>query len=256
MEKLNSRQGKTVVITGGTRGIGAGIAREFYARGYAVVLAARHDNGSAKKLGPRAFFVKTDVTRDKDQARLAREAVRRTGSLDVFVNGAGLSRWAPIGTIDPRAFKEMLAVNLEGVFWGCKAAAGVLAAGGVIINVASLAGRRGSANNSAYCAAKFGVIGLTQALAKELGPRGIRVNAVCPVYVPTDGVLKALAEKVSPAAGKNVAAYLKDFALTQAALKRLPTAAEVGGVCVFLASDAASAVTGQAINVDCGVMPQ
>ena len=99
-------------------------------------------------------------------------------------------------------------------------------------------------------------MGLTQALAKELGPKGIRVNAVCPVYVETDGLLSALADKNSPAGGKNVKAYLKKFMKEQSALQRLPTAEEVARVCLFLASDAASAVTGQSINVDCGVLVQ
>jgi 3-oxoacyl-[acyl-carrier protein] reductase/meso-butanediol dehydrogenase/(S,S)-butanediol dehydrogenase/diacetyl reductase len=128
--------------------------------------------------------------------------------------------------------------------------------GGCIINVSSLAGKRGSANNSVYCAAKFGVNGITQALAKELGPKGIRVNAVCPVYVQTDGLLEALAEKDAPPAGQDADVYLRDFAIANSALGTLPTGEEIAQVCVFLASPAASAVTGQCINVDCGVLPQ
>jgi len=128
--------------------------------------------------------------------------------------------------------------------------------GGSIVNISSLAGKRGSANNSAYCAAKFGVNGLTQALAKELGPRGIRVNAVCPVYVRTAGLADALAERNSPAGGRDVERYLNEFAAAQAALGVLPTEEQVAQVCVFLASAAAGAVTGQCLNVDCGVLPQ
>jgi len=100
------------------------------------------------------------------------------------------------------------------------------------------------------------VNGLTQALAKELGPRGIRVNAVGPVYVETDGLLEALRDPRSPAQGKDVAGYLKEFADTQSALRRLPTGEQVAATCVFLASQAAAAVTAQCINVDCGVLPQ
>jgi NAD(P)-dependent dehydrogenase (short-subunit alcohol dehydrogenase family) len=124
------------------------------------------------------------------------------------------------------------------------------------VNVSSLAGKRGSANNSAYCAAKFAVNGMTQSLAKELGPRGIRVNAVCPVYVETEQLRVALSEPASPANGQDVEGYLAAFASTQTALGRLPTAQEVAETVWFLASDAASAITGQCLNVDCGTLPQ
>ncbi|MBW1775707.1 MAG: SDR family oxidoreductase, partial [Deltaproteobacteria bacterium] len=109
---------------------------------------------------------------------------------------------------------------------------------------------------SVYCASKFGVNGITQALSKELGPRGIRVNAVCPVYVQTEGLLEALKEKDAPAQGDNVECYLQDFTAANAALQRLPTGEEIAQVCLFLASSGASAITGQCINVDCGVLPQ
>ena len=108
----------------------------------------------------------------------------------------------------------MLAVNLSSVLFACRAAVPHLGAGSAIVNVSSLAGKRGSANNAAYCAAKFGVNGLTQAFAKELGPRGIRVNAVCPVYVQTDGVRDALADPHGPARGRIFDAYLTEFART------------------------------------------
>jgi NAD(P)-dependent dehydrogenase (short-subunit alcohol dehydrogenase family) len=123
------------------------------------------------------------------------------------------------------------------------------------VNISSLAGKRGSANNSVYCASKFGVNGLTQALAKELGAKGIRVNAVCPVYIRTEGLEEALDAPQSPAAGRDVTAYLDEFAKSQAALQALPTERQVASACVFLASAAAGAITAQCINVDCGVLP-
>ena len=246
---------KTVVITGGTSGIGLGIAQAFQEAGYRVVVAARQPRGVKKVLGAGVSFVACDVRSLKDVERVMALAAKG-GGLKVLINCAGFSQWKPIGQIDDHFLSQMLDVNLKGAFWGAKAAIRHMKDGGVIINIASLAGKRGSAHNSAYCAAKFGVVGLTQALAKELGPKGIRVNAVCPVYVQTPGVMKALKEKSSPAQGKNVAAYLKDFALSQAALKRLPTAREVADACLFLASEQASAVTGQSLNVDCGVLPQ
>lgn len=247
---------KTVVITGGTKGIGAAIAQECCKSGFNVVIGARQDKGFVKKLGKRARFFKMDVREEEGHINLAKAAIRWTKRLDIYINCAGFSKWCPIKKVDDKFWSEMIDINLKGTFLGCKVAAKYLKKGGVIINVSSLAGRRGSANNSVYCASKFGVTGLTQALSKELGPKGIRVNAVCPVYVKTKGLLEALKEKESPTSGKNITAYLKDFSLKQAALKRLPTGKEVAQTCLFLASDEASAITGQSINIDCGVLPQ
>ena len=159
-------------------------------------------------------------------------------------------------SVSDEFWNKMIDTNLKGAFWGCKIAAANLNAGGTIINVSSLAGKRGSANNSVYCASKFGMNGLTQALAKELGPKGIRVNAVCPVYVETPGLLEALDEPNAPPKGQLTATYLKEFAASNAALQRLPKGSEVADFCFYLASPLASAVTGQCINVDCGVLPQ
>jgi len=255
MSKMKRGQ-RTVIITGGSKGIGAGISRHFYEEGFQVVIAARRDNGLAEELGERARFKLADVQKLEDHRALIEEAMGWTGRLDVYINCAGFSKWSPIDGIDEKFWDEMIDTNLKGTFWGCKAAAAVLDQGGCIINISSLAGKRGSANNSVYCASKFGVNGLTQALAKELGPKGIRVNAVCPVYVETEGLIEALKEINSPAQGKEVKAYLEKFKRDSAALLRLPLAQEVARACCFLASDEASAITGQCLNVDCGVNPQ
>lgn len=249
---------KTVLITGGTSGIGLGIAKAFDKAGYQVVVCGRTRRNMGLGFNRTPLFFYCDVSdegRWKGMMRLILQKIKR---LDVLVNCAGKSDWRPIEKIDPAFISSMLDVNLKSVFWGTKSVVPHFKKlrGGVIINIASLAGKRGSANNSAYCAAKFGVVGLTQALAKELGAAGIRVNAICPVYVKTPGVVKALNTKFSPALGNKVDVYLRDFALSQAALRRLPTEEEVAQVCVFLASEGASAITGQSINVDCGVMPQ
>jgi NAD(P)-dependent dehydrogenase (short-subunit alcohol dehydrogenase family) len=246
---------KTVVITGGNRGIGLGITEAFVDAGYFVVVGARKEDGLAKRFGDRVAFRTTDVRDESAHARLAQVAVDKTGSLDCYVNNAGFSAWRPIDQIDEAFFTEIIATNLKGAFWGCKAAAHAMKQGGSIVNISSIAGKRGSANNTAYCASKFGMNGLTQSLAKEVGPRGIRVNAVCPVLIATAGLLEALEGPFSPSKG-DAEAFLSKFTADNAALKRLPTASEVASMCVFLASEAASAVTGQCINVDCGVFPQ
>jgi len=175
--------------------------------------------------------------------------------LDVFINNAGYSEWRPIEKIDDAFLDDIIATNLKGVFWGCKAAVAHMTPGGCIVNVSSIASKRGSANNSAYVATKFAMNGLTQSLAKEFGAMGIRVNGVCPVLVPTEGLLKALDSPDSPAKGDGIT-FMKNFAENNSALGRLPSAEEVASTCLFLASDAASAITAQNFNVDCGVFPQ
>lgn len=246
----------TTIITGGSRGIGAAISEAFHAAGHRVVIAGRTDTGLAARLGARARFVATDVRRIESLRALVRQALDWSGRLDVLVNNAGISAWRPLAEIDEAFWQDMLDTNLKSALFASQAAAEHLPRGGVIINVSSLAGKRGSANNSVYCAAKFGLNGITQALAKELGPRGIRVNAVCPVYIATNGLTEALRAGQSPTGGKDTAAYLAAFAASQTALGVLPTAGQVAATCIFLASPAAGAITGQCLNVDCGVLPQ
>ena len=248
--------GRTVVITGGSRGIGAAITKAFWETGDYVFVGARRSNDFLKGLGERVRFKKTDVRFEPEHSALVGAAIKWRGSMDIFINCAGFSNWRAVDEVDEKFWNRMIDINLKGTFWGCKVASLYLPKGGCIINISSLAGKRGSTNNAVYCASKFGVNGITQALAKELGPRGIRVNAVCPVYVKSEGVLDALKDRHSPAGRKDVDSYLRKFAAENAALRRLPTAEEVAQVCVFLASHQASAITGQCINVDCGVSSQ
>jgi NAD(P)-dependent dehydrogenase (short-subunit alcohol dehydrogenase family) len=246
---------RTVFITGGGRGLGADLSRAFHAAGYHVAIASRTDSGLASALGERARHVVCDVRQTPSLQEAVRTAVAWRGGLDVLVNNAGRSEWRKLADIDDDFWDDMLATNLKSVLFASQAAASHMPRGACIVNISSLAGKRGSSNNSAYCAAKFGVNGVTQALAKELGPAGIRVNAVCPVYVQTDGLLEALADPESPAAGRDIQEYLDEFARGQAALRVLPRGEQVAAACVFLASEAAGAITGQCINIDCGVLP-
>jgi NAD(P)-dependent dehydrogenase (short-subunit alcohol dehydrogenase family) len=246
----------TAIVTGGSRGIGLSMVDAFGDAGFRVLIGAREDTGMAEVLGERVRFLSCDVRSLTDHKALVRAAQDWSGRLDVFVNNAGYSAWRPLSEIDEDFLDRLLDTNLKGVFWGCQAAESALAASqGSIINISSLAGKRGSSNNSAYCASKFGVNGVTQALAKELGASGVRVNAVCPVLVRTDGLVDALQDDRSPAGG-DAESFLANFAKSQSALGRLPSGREVGDACVYLASSQASAITGQCLNVDCGVFPQ
>lgn len=247
---------RTVIVTGGSRGIGAAISEAFHAAGLRVAIASRTDSGLASRLGGRARFIATDVRRQESLRGLVDQTLDWAGRLDVLVNNAGVSAWRPLAEIDEDFWQEMLDTNLKSMLFACQAAVPHMGRGGSIVSISSLAGKRGSANNSVYCATKFGVNAVTQSLAKELGPAGIRVNAVCPVYVETPGLAEALSASVSPAGGQDTARYLEAFAATQSALGVLPTAGQVAATCVFLASPAAGAVTGQCLNVDCGVLPQ
>jgi NAD(P)-dependent dehydrogenase (short-subunit alcohol dehydrogenase family) len=246
---------KTVVITGGNKGIGLDISRVFSEAGYEVFVGARENTKPLTELGNNVHFVKTDVRIESDHQNIVRVALEETGRLDTYINNAGFSAWRSIGNIDEEFLSNILDTNLKGVFWGCKSALAQMLAGANIVNVSSIAGKRGSSNNSAYCSSKFGVNAITQSLAKEVGKQNIRVNAVCPVIVPTEGLIGALDEPESPAYG-NIDGFIDNFRKTQAALPELPTGEEIGKACLFLASDDASAVTGQCINVDCGVFPQ
>ncbi len=251
---MSETRRRVVAITGGTRGIGLAVADLFRSRGWAVAVCSRSPRDSS--LSADVLHACVDVRSREQQVRFVSSVVKQLGGLDTFVNNAGVSRWRPLEEIDEAFVEDIVETALLGTLWGCAAAAPALAEHGCIVNVSSLAGKRGSANNSVYCGAKFGVNGITQALAKELGPRGIRVNAVCPVYVETERILASLAESPSPAGGGPVDEYLARFASTQTALGRLPTATEIAEAVYFLASPAASAITGQCLNIDCGTLPQ
>jgi 3-oxoacyl-[acyl-carrier protein] reductase/meso-butanediol dehydrogenase/(S,S)-butanediol dehydrogenase/diacetyl reductase len=247
---------RTIIVTGGSRGIGAAIAKAFYNFGDRVLIAARTDSGLAKFLGERALFVAADLRTLKGAQDVIEAAINWTGKIDVLVNNVGISAWKPLSEISESFLQDMFDTNLKSMFYMSQVVVPHLRSGGSIVNISSLAGKRGSANNSVYCATKFGVNGLTQSLAKELGKQNIRVNAVCPVYVQTEGLEFALNGVDSPSCGQSIESYLTTFTQTQAALAALPTAEQVADACIFLASSAASAVTGQCINVDCGVLPQ
>ncbi len=243
-----------VAVIGGTRGIGRAVAGLFHEQGDAVAVCSRSPRDRA--LPKELLHQQVDVRHREEAQRFIQTILDAWGRLDVLVNCAGVSGWRAVEALNEIFIEEIVGTSVLGTLWGCAAAAPVLSGGGCIVNISSLAGKRGSANNSAYCAAKFAVNGITQALAKELGPRGIRVNAVCPVYVETAQLREALSVPASPARGQQVKKYLATFAATQTALGRLPTAQEVAQAVWFLASPAASAITGQCLNVDCGTLPQ
>ena len=246
---------QSVVVTGGSKGIGWEIVQTLARAGYHVFSGSRSTRDSLDgDLSKSITQVQMDTKVEQDHIKLAKLASQDGHELVAYINNAGYSKWRAIEEVDENFLEDIIRTNLMGYFWGAKAASRYLKAGGSLINISSLAGKRGSANNSAYVATKFGVTGLTQSLSKELGPRGIRVNAICPVLIRSEGLLVALLDSSSPSKG-DPEAFLKDFAMTQSSLHRLPTGQEVADLVQYLIGDTASAITGQSINVDCGVLP-
>jgi meso-butanediol dehydrogenase/(S,S)-butanediol dehydrogenase/diacetyl reductase len=246
---------RTVIITGGSKGIGWGLVQKFASNGYKVVIGSRSFlNVVPKEIAVNIKQIEIDVKNKEDHITLVKTALEWTGRLDCYINNAGYSEWRDLQSIDEPFLTDIFQTNLFGYFWGAQAAMTVMTENSSILNISSLAAKRGTSNNSAYSATKFGVTGLTQSLCKELGSKGIRVNAVCPVLVETPGLITALNSDKSPA-GLDSFKFLNDFAKSQSALGRLPTIDEVAELCLFLSSEKASGITGQSINIDCGVLP-
>ena len=248
-------QDKVAIITGGSKGIGLGCARVFAKYGCTVVIAARgEEDGRAAEeelveAGHRASFVRCDVTSEGDMRRLVDTAVERFGKLDCVVNNAG---WHPpamgIDETSVEEFEQLLRLNLTSTFMGCKFAVPHLRrTRGCIINMSSEVALIGQGMAPSYVSTKAGQLGLSRALALDLAPDGVRVNAVCPAGVMTPLMREWADTEYDPeAALKMVDSWHP--------LGRMATIEEMGEVCAFLASDEASFVTGQTICPDGGAM--
>ena len=251
-DDINSSQ--IVIITGTSKGLGKDFVQEFLSAGYKVVSCGRSEEPDDLK-HKNHKYVQGDATFESFHHELVDICTLQFGNPTYYLNNIGVSRWKSIEDISEDFLDDMMNINLKTAFWGCKAAQRS-ASLKAILNISSLAGKRGSANNSAYCAGKFALNGLTQSLAKELGPREIRVNALCPVLIQTPGLLEALSESSSPTGGESVQSFFDQFKINNSALNRLPSSTEVASAAKFYLSDASAAITGQCVNIDCGVFPQ
>jgi NAD(P)-dependent dehydrogenase (short-subunit alcohol dehydrogenase family) len=247
--------GKVAFVTGASRGIGEAVARRFGEEGARVVLAARDAAACERHAeqmrasGQDALAVSCDVTDRGSVERAIGAAVERFGRIDVVVNDAGAGGATPLEDPDESRWDTILATNLTGTFRVVRAASPHLSPGGRILNLSSVLGRFGVAGYSAYCASKHGVIGLTRSLALELAPRGITVNAICPGWVETEMARQGFRRMGSEEEGRAKAAKM-------APLGRVLDPEEIASLAVYLASDEARSVTGQAIVIDGGqVMP-
>lgn len=251
-EPTLSFSGATVLVTGASRGIGLAVARAFSAAGATLHLLADDPvvTERADALGATGHIV--DVT--DEQAISA--ALERVGRIDVLINNAGFERMTPLDDPDPeidRIARRIIEINVIGTRLVTRRALPRMPDGAAIINTASIWGRVAEPLFDAYVASKHAIIGLTKTWARELGPRGIRVNAVCPGWVRTDAAMASLA-RMSARTGRDEAGLMAAI-LGGQALEGLMEPADVVGPYLFLASDLAVNVTGQTLGVDRGEVP-
>ncbi|MEE8600513.1 SDR family NAD(P)-dependent oxidoreductase [Euzebya tangerina] len=251
---LVSLEGRTAVITGGAAGIGAAIARRFDEAGAHVTIADL-DLAAAEKTASelsRAAAVHLDASNSRQNIEVAEGVVEEHGRLDIWVNNAGIYPFVDLVDMTPEQWHTVISLNLDGVFFGSRAAMRpMVAAGrGVIINLASTAAYGAEGGGIAhYTASKHGVRGFTKALAFELGPSGVRAVALAPTLVETPGTL---ADRDAISAGMGVENAHDAFA-EQIPARRIGYPDDVARVAYFLASDLAAFVSGDTILVDGGL---
>ena len=242
-----------VLITAGASGIGLAMARGFMTRGDAVHIcdiSATALAGTSASL-PGIHTTLADVSRPAQVERLFNELESRWERLDVLVNNAGIAGpTAPVEEIDPRDWEQTMAVNINGQFYCARRAVPLLKASkGAMINLSSAAGRFGFPLRTPYAASKWAVRGFTESLAMELGPAGVRVNAILPGVVAGERIDKVIAAKAA-ARGISVEAQQTEM-LSRVSLRRMVSAEDIANMALFLCSPAGANISGQALSV-CG----
>lgn|SRR5262245_39435811 len=253
-------RGRRALVTGGGRGIGRVVALDLARAGVDVAVSARTPGeleavaASARELGVKAAALSADVAKAEDVRGLFRAAREALGGVDILVNGAGVAPSALVVRTSEEQWRAAIETNLCGTFYCLREALGEMAerGWGRVVNVASIAGKTGYPYIGAYAASKHGVLGLTKCAALEVASRGVTVNAVCPGYVDTpmtDTSIARIVEKTGIPAG-DIRKRLEDMSPQ----KRLMTSEEVAGLVLFLCSEAARGVTGQALSLDGGTV--
>lgn len=241
---------KTAVITGGVRGIGKAIAKKFCENGADVMLLYRSNDEEAAKTaeelkayGTQVHLIKGDVADPQTAAETASKVKELFGKVDVLVNNAGITNDKLMMRMSPEDFNKVINANLSGAFYMMKELSSLMIKKrtGTIINMASVSGLKGNPAQVNYSASKAGIVGMTLSAAKELGRRGIRVNAIAPGFIETD-MTAVLTEEQKEAAAKNIT------------LGRMGQPEDIANAALFLASDMGSYITGQVISVDGGII--
>ncbi|HLK59877.1 MAG TPA: sorbitol-6-phosphate dehydrogenase [Chthonomonadaceae bacterium] len=255
-------QDRVALVTGAAQGLGEAIARRLAVEGCRAVTIADMNAEKAQavaesiaaEFGIGTLGIKTNVANEADVAAMVSQTVERFGSLDILVANAGILKSGDITEISPIEWRAVIEVNLIGYFLCAQAAARVMVEQkrGCIIQINSKSGKKGSFRNSAYASSKFGGIGLTQSIALDLAPHGIRVNAICPGNL-LDGTLwqQSLYEQYAKNQGITAEEVRRKYE-SQVPLGRGCTYEDVCNIVAFLASDEANYMTGQAINVTGG----
>ena len=243
-------KGKTAIITGAARGIGKAIALKLASFGANIVIndivSSVDADETAKQLealGCKTLVYKCDVRNYDEVSEMVKATIEKFGSVDILVNNAGITRDNLIMRMDEKDFDDVIAINLKGAFNCIKAVTRPMMKqrSGAIINMASVVGVMGNAGQANYCASKAGLIGLTKSTARELASRGIRANAIAPGFIES-----AMTDKLSDEVKEQ---YFKSIPLA-----RFGKTDDIANTAAFLASDMASYITGQVINIDGGLL--
>ena len=254
-------EGQVAIVVGSARGIGAAIARTFAQEGATIVLVDLEKmkpqlDEVAQEItrnGGNALAILADGTDDRQVNHLVDETVRRWGKVDILVNSAGLrGPLVPVQEIPEQEWDSVLAVNLKAVFLCCKAVLKIMIKqkGGSIVSFSGTAGKEGMALRGSLCAAKWGLLGLTQTIAKEAGPYGIRANVICPGGMDEPDLRVMYAERAK-GLGMEFSELEKSI-LELTPLRKYATHDEVAKAALFLASSDSSHTTGESLNVSGG----
>ncbi len=242
--------GKVVLITGGSRGIGAATAILFAKAGSDVAITYQGNDSRAKEvrneirdLGKKSQSYKGDISKNDVVKTIVHGVNEEFGGIDILVNNAGIWTYGQIETMKENVWDQTMEVNLKGTFLCCHYVVPIMKkqGGGSIINISSTAGQRGEAFHSHYAAAKGGVISFTKSLSSELGKNNIRVNCVAPGWVDTDMSADTLQREP-----------LREEVLKSIPLGKIPTPEDIAGPILFLASELSGHITGEILNVNGG----
>ena len=260
-----SLKGKVALVTGSTSGIGLGIARALATAGADIMLNGFGDAAQIEALrsemeashGVKVAYSGADISKPAQIAGMVAQATETLGSVDILVNNAGIQFTANVEDFPEERWDQIIAINLSGVFHGMKAAIpGMKAKGwGRIINIASAHGLVASAQKVAYVAAKHGVMGMTKVAAIELANAGVTVNAICPGWVLTPLVEKQLQDRAARD-GTTVEQETHNLVAEKQPMVKFSTPEQIGGLAVFLCSDAAATITGAPLSIDGGWVAQ